>query len=70
MNNLRRLKWVVNQAICDILDHYKNWAELSDNELIELIYKEFRKSDNWFYEDTKYYEKEQLNKILKGYFWE
>lgn len=70
MNNLRIKKWVVNQAICDILDHYTMWAELTDNELIELIYKEFRKSANWFYADTKDLDKSEVAQILKIYFGE
>lgn len=70
MNNLRIKKWVVNQAICDILDHYVNWGELTDNELLELIYKEFRKSANWFYADTNILDKSEVEQILKRYFGE
>ena len=70
MNNLRIKKWVVNQAICDILDYYKNWAELSDNELLNLIHVEFRKSANWFYADTKNFDRFEVEEILKRYFGE
>lgn len=68
MNNLRIKKWVVNKAISDILDHYQMWAELTDTELLELIYKEFRKSVNWFYADTKNFDKSEVESILKRYF--
>ena len=70
MNKLRIKKWVVNQAICDILDYYNNWGELTDNELITLIYTEFRKSANWFYADTKDFDRTTVEQILKRYFGE
>lgn len=67
---MKRIKWMLNKAIGDILDYYNYWSELSGNELVTLIYTEFRKSANWFYEDTKDFDRSEVEQILKRYFGE
>lgn len=67
---MKKRNWLLNKAIGDILDFYRFWPELSDNELLTLICTEFRKSANWFFEDTKNLSKLEVEQIVKRYFGE
>lgn len=50
MKKKKRNKKLINEAINDVLEPFPMFWNWSTEEIINLINKEFRNSNNWFYE--------------------